>query len=48
MNANENQIVIYRTKKELIVVDAYPGVANGECRQCENVASSQFPIEETA
>ena len=36
--------------QELIVIDAYPGVANGECCQCENVASDQFqfPIEEAA
>ena len=41
---------IRRAKKELIVIDAYPGVANGECCQCANVASSQFqfPIEEAA
>ena len=41
---------IRRAKKELIVIDAYPGVANGECCQCENVASGQFqfPIEEAA
>ena len=41
---------IRRAKKELIVIDAYPGVANGECCQCVNVASSQFqfPIEEAA
>ena len=41
---------IRRAKKELIVVDAYPGVANGECCQCENVARGQFqfPIEEAA
>ena len=41
---------IRRAKKELIVIDAYPGVATGECCQCENVASSQFqfPIEEAA
>ena len=41
---------IRREKKELIVIDAYPGVATGECCQCENVASSQFqcPIEEAA
>ena len=37
-------------KKELIVIDAYPGVANGECCQCVNVARGrfQFPIEEAA
>ena len=29
---------IRRAKKELIVIDAYPGVANGECCQCVNVA----------
>ena len=29
---------IRRAKKELIVIDAYPGVANGECCQCENIA----------
>ncbi len=36
--------------QELIVIDAYPGVANGECCQCVNVASGQFqfPIEEAA
>ena len=41
---------IRRAKKGLIVIDAYPGVATGECCQCENVASSQFqfPIEEAA
>ena len=41
---------IRRAKKELIVIDAYPGVANGECCHCVNVASSQFqfPIEEAA
>ncbi len=41
---------IRRAKKELIVIDAYPGVANGECCQCENVASGQFqfPIKEAA
>ena len=41
---------IRRAKKELIVIDAYVGVANGECYHCENVASSQFqfPIEEAA
>ena len=41
---------IRRAKNELIVIDAYPGVATGECCQCENVASSQFqfPIEEAA
>ena len=41
---------IRRAKKELIVIDAYPGVTTGECCQCENVASSQFqfPIEEAA
>ena len=41
---------IRRAKKELIVIDAYPGVANGECCQCVNVASDQFqfPIEEAA
>ena len=41
---------IRRAKKELIVIDACPGVATGECCQCENVASSQFqfPIEEAA
>ncbi len=33
---------IRRAKKELIVIDAYPGVANGECCQCVNVASGQF------
>ena len=25
-----------------IAIDAYPGVANGECCQCENVARDQF------
>ena len=37
-------------KKELIVIDAYPGVATGKCCQCENVASHQFqfPIGEAA
>ncbi len=41
---------IRRAKKELIVIDAYPGVANGECCHCGNVASGQFqfPIEEAA
>ena len=41
---------IRRAKKDLIVIDAYPGVANGECCQCVNVASDQFqfPIEEAA
>ena len=41
---------IRRAKKELIVIDAYPGVANGECCQCVNVASGhfQFPIKEAA
>ena len=41
---------IRRVKKELIVIDAYPDVANGECCQCGNVASGQFqlPIEEAA
>ena len=41
---------IRRAKKELIVIDAYPGVANGECCQCANVASSQFqfPMKEAA
>ncbi len=41
---------IRRAKKELIVIDAYHGVANGECCQCVNVASGQFqfPIEEAA
>ena len=41
---------IRRAKKELIVADAYPGVAMGECCQCENVASgqSQFPMKEAA
>ena len=41
---------IRRAKKELVVIDAYPGVANGECCQCVNVASGQFqfPIEEAA
>ena len=29
---------IRRAKKELIVIDAYPGVANGECCHCVNVA----------
>ena len=41
---------IRRAKKELIVIDAYPGVANGECCQCGNVASDQFqfPMKEAA
>ena len=41
---------IRRAKKELIVIDNYPGVTNGECCQCGNVASGQFqfPIEEAA
>ena len=41
---------IRRAKNELIVIDAYPGVATGGCCRCENVASSQFqfPIEEAA
>ena len=29
---------IRRAKKELIVIDAYPGVATGKCCHCENVA----------
>ena len=31
-------------------LDAYPGVANGECCQCVNVASGQFqfPMKEAA
>ena len=29
---------IRRAKKELIVIDSYPGVANGECCQCVNLA----------
>ena len=41
---------IRRAKKELIIIDAYPGVANGECCHCGNVARGQFqfPIEEAA
>ena len=41
---------IRRAKKELIVIDAYPGVANGECCHCVNVASGQFqfPMKEAA
>ena len=41
---------IRRAKKELIVINAYPGVATGKCCQCENVASHQFqfPIGEAA
>jgi hypothetical protein len=41
---------IRRAKKELIVIDAYPGVANGECCQCVNFASGQFqfPMKEAA
>ena len=41
---------IRRARKELIVIDAYPGVATGECCHCENVARGQFqfPIEEAA
>ncbi len=41
---------IRRAKNELIVIDAYPGVATWKCCHCENVASSQFqfPIEEAA
>ena len=41
---------IRRAKKELIVIDAYPSVANGECCQCVNVAGGhfQFPIKEAA
>ena len=41
---------IRRAKKELIVIDAYPGVATGECCHCENVARGQFqfPIGEAA
>ena len=41
---------IRRAKKELIVIDAYPGVATGKCCQCENIASHQFqfPIGEAA
>ena len=41
---------IRRAKKELIVIDAYPGVATGECCHCENVASHQFqfPMKEAA
>ena len=36
--------------QELLMIDAYSGVANGECCQCVNVASDQFqfPIEEAA
>ena len=36
--------------QELIVIDAYPGVANGECCHCVNVASGQFqfPMKEAA
>ena len=34
--------VIRRAKKELIVIDAYPGVATEECCHCGNVASGQF------
>ena len=33
---------IRRAKKELIVIDAYPGVATGKCCHCGNVASGQF------
>jgi len=39
---------IRRAKKELIVIDAYPGVATGKCCQCENVASHQFQFPMTA
>ena len=41
---------IRRARKELIVIDAYPGVAMGECCQCENIASCQFqfPMEDAA
>jgi prophage antirepressor-like protein len=41
---------IRRAKKELIVIDAYPGVATGECCHCVNVASGQFqfPMKEAA
>ena len=44
----ENETV-WLTQK-LIVIDAYPSVANGECCQCANVASSQFqfPMKEAA
>ena len=35
---------IRRAKEELIVIDAYPGVATGECCHCGNVANSQFPF----
>ena len=41
---------ISRARKELIVIDAYPGVATGECCHCVNVASGQFqfPMKEAA
>ncbi len=41
---------IRRAKKALVAIDAYPGVANGECCQCVNVASGQFqfPMKEAA
>ena len=41
---------IRRAKKELIVIDAYPGVATVKCCHCGNVASHQFqfPIGEAA
>ena len=62
MSASENQIVVYQPNEtvRLDMIDAYSGVATGECCQCENdltsvalakvVASgqSQFPIEEAA
>ena len=39
---------IRRAKKELIVIDAYHGVATGKCCHCGNVASGQvqFPMKE--
>ena len=41
---------IRRAKKELIVIDAYPGVATGKCCHCGNVASGQvqFTMKEAA
>ena len=41
---------IRRAKKELIVIDPYVGVANGEYCHCVNVASGQFqfPMKEAA
>jgi len=52
MSANENQIVVYQPNEtvRLDMILVYPGVAIGECCQCENIASCQFqfPIGEAA